>query len=1682
MSKLNQADPFDQAFDLHQSTADPFDAAFKAHSNQPDPFDQAFEEYSTRPKHTSKNAWSLGATIRNVDSALGQFVTPEMHRANEQQKQLEAQIPHTAPMQPNTQSQHDFMRRAAGIGSGIASVGDTISNLPRYGINKLNEGLHTGVEMPYTHFRDDFNNLPGVRDLRQDAPDYFDTYADTAATVLPLPGRAGEALKPAAWINQTAGRRIADAAISNGLMGGASAINDKVSDGQEPGLMDVAGGFAGGALLGAGLHGTIEGFDHLGQSLVRKGRDWLSDLGQKRSGVNTGEAMQSPLKTPPSGRYAVDESLLDPEDIEALRLMDDAPAATIAAGSQANMQTGDDALARMQMLTQGDPKINAIQGLVSQAASNVPGQGRIGRAPDRGRDYLDYNRAQAMPDNFKYPDYLDFDQQHAIYGPNKPPLKFPDYLDLSQAPKSMGDLAGSLERVAGATSKVLSGGISRDVYHVAKIKNATPDTIEQILKDATAEAPRGTTAAYRKQYTKKIDDAFKQWASAQQASKRSEGGKDILADLGRLDTVKTEPVAAGKDLLSELGQREAPLVKDMGSDAAIEQPSKPVTSADYQPIKWLDDNQLRELEVREASMFPYARRDVFVGGMSNGYKRVEKINVKTMTDDEIDQALDNFDRINRQKFNKSTERTSARQDITTLLDEKMRREHRKILGVQQDWNGGVPDVRHMSEEALIDVVDKGSNAAQEEAARELIARRQAPLHGEIRYGLPRDAQGKQLVGRERIQTAKHIDSYPASVIGPQEKALLQEYATRKLMKDAAEHRLEQASEQIYAALGDGINPVQVGRLQVNPHKMEARLTREGQAAKDIARADFADFVSELKGSNARATAHVEASEYTPPIRLPQDMPSLEAALAQLKGEAAQAGKAYDALKGQVADAVNRADAYVKRLDNLDRFSATVPVQLADGRTINVNVECTNMRMEKEFAQEAFERARRKDPQLQREVFYANWELARAQATGVAPRPTAVVIADSARNLDNYKNALAAIEAQHGYQKRVPGSVVKLAKTLPAFATGISAVVEGGGQAQAADGNDSHEKQGGMPITTALATLAAAGIGAGVIRKYGMTVIKDFLSHPVTATMNLYRDTLDHVGILDKALGLDAANGLARKVWQRQAEAVRAGFGVHFDSDDQRAVAMGLLKDKLVTPVQALQGLPGTIFENFSNDQRKAIVTGYLQMKALKTEVANYRKAIDAAISTGKIDKNKLKSSIYALDFLQNQLSPRSRDGNEFGDLFRAGTANAMDFLFGGFNVKFNLLNLSDSFIAGGSKVGALRVARAWQLMATDKEMQSLMKDSGLVGSFRSLRQDQTKNANRTNLAPTLKDKDLNSDRVNANRVFLASLLEHFDDDVDKVKALLRGQLSADETIDAFIHGIDTGSRTLGVDPFRLNTDVISRWSQSPVLGLFVRQPARIARLAYRYIADRQPGKLATLLLVTAAFGGNAGIPEDVKAQWQQTNPASYFALSKALDELDVYRRLTGFSASDKVSMAAAFPMMAQISPVFETVTKAPEKTEQTIAAVKAVSEMPPEDWTKTGSITIEGSKTKAIKAITGLYSDFAMVFASRLPGGFPAAWVVRGARAAEQMREDEMPVYNFEKFGKKPFAKTDSMPLDKMRYGAATPIINTLLPGQPSEIADQHLYELEKHKRKVQGQTVKPSEQSYVDLLAKPRF
>lgn len=237
-------------------------------SQSDDSFDSYYKSIPTKvaaaqpvPKQTGAKAWSLGASLRNIDQNLGQILPPQMVKANQQQQELEQ--PPESPMSPDSQGQRNFARRLAAGASGVIGFGDTIANLPRYGINKVNEALNTGVQTPYTHYQDDFNALPGIKDLRQDAPEFFDTYADTAATVLPLPGRAGEALKDTAWINKTLGRRLLDAGATQGAIGGAQAINDRLQQGQDPSLWDVAGGVAGGAGLGVATHGLVEGAGRL---------------------------------------------------------------------------------------------------------------------------------------------------------------------------------------------------------------------------------------------------------------------------------------------------------------------------------------------------------------------------------------------------------------------------------------------------------------------------------------------------------------------------------------------------------------------------------------------------------------------------------------------------------------------------------------------------------------------------------------------------------------------------------------------------------------------------------------------------------------------------------------------------------------------------------------------------------------------------------------------------------------------------------------------------------------------------------------------------------------------------------------------------------------------------------------------------------------------------------------------------------------------------------------------------------------------------------------------------------------------------------------------------------------------------------------------------------------------------
>ena len=73
------------------------------------------------------------------------------------------------------------------------------------------------------------------------------------------------------------------------------------------------------------------------------------------------------------------------------------------------------------------------------------------------------------------------------------------------------------------------------------------------------------------------------------------------------------------------------------------------------------------------------------------------------------------------------------------------------------------------------------------------------------------------------------------------------------------------------------------------------------------------------------------------------------------------------------------------------------------------------------------------------------------------------------------------------------------------------------------------------------------------------------------------------------------------------------------------------------------------------------------------------------------------------------------------------------------------------------------------------------------------------------------------------------------------------------------------------------------------IGVFFKQPARISRLAMRYLAEGNFKSFYTLLGYTAVVGGaTASIPLELQIAGQVINPESYFKAAAAADQCRTY--------------------------------------------------------------------------------------------------------------------------------------------------------------------------------------------------
>lgn len=1742
------ANPFDDIQDHEWNTTTTPNSSYKASTASP--FDDiADEEWQDEvsPTRTASNRFSLGATVRGFAPIADNIVTgfesvlPDSKGFFDAAKGAASQRFDFSP----ARQQGDFpggydleAQKRLGTMAGVGDVADAIINfLPGITQQALNIPAKDRWKSQIGNWIID----EARRDLDVDAiynssPETINTARSLSSVLVPLPGRAAELLGDAArygpraakYLNplvNTVGGRITDAALTQGALGAGQAVNQRMQKNEAFDAGDLFGAFAGGSLLGAGFHGAGE---LAGATLNRLG-------GAIKAGAGAWSKFDKPTKP---GRVLqtrtigqIDADFLDDDEkaiLQALQLpgkksdnvggfqsaiarKTDRVAEAIGAIETASPIALKDRikeakaainehfgafdkpgkLAAMQKVEEAI-KLNAdwqlVEGQLRQPSERlVPGErgSRVQPYPYHERyagatgleeaapigpektlpfpDYLDLSTAE--PTKWSMRDYLDVNQ-------SPDGLRFPQYLDFAQEPKSMGQLSEELGALPAPDVK-----LSPFQMALAKVKNASEADLDAAIAEASKAIPKGAPKDYRKQLKAQLNEAY----------------KENLVRRG----IEPEQVGARP---SEPEQ--VPLT-GQGSVFDDIQPeewqAKPVN---YTPKRRLTASEEMELKQKELQLFPMHDAGWLKENRGRGNGFSLRLSHKEMPDAELDQFIAFTEGTTKMRSNSVAERRRASAELKAALDEKMRREYRRAQNLPEDWAGGVEDMRWHSEEKLADIASgPEEDPRTQEAAHELMRRAQEPAkieatnepatqtnkpaQGEFRQRLNIAADGRAMRGHNQGALGRHIDDFDEAILPSSGKALIEQHAQNKIAKDVAEYRLEEYAKAVYEKFGDGRNKLKLGKLAINPPKQEDMLTLEGQALKAKVRQEYADFVTDGKGSTLRAIAANPASQYIPKPMAPDTLEEAAPVLAALKETAKQAAKDYDNLKGDVSKVANEAKNRLRLNDPQSSFAASVPVELPDGRVISVKVEAKSERLEMEFAAEAFERAKAKNPELLPEVFYANWELARAEKTGLQPRPAAVVMAEAASNLAKYKDALKEIQSKFGYSRTVPGSVVRSANALLPAATGISAGIEGGGAAMAADGEEGESKTD-MPVTAALATLTAAGLGVKVIRKVGIERVGEFLGSKLGFLANMYRDTVDHLAILDKALGSKAGEGMAAEVWAHSAAIVRSSWGVTFPSPTHKAHALSLLRNKRISLQDALDGATGTTFEELTPEARKAVVESYLQAKTLLGKLKQAQQRIDALAEAGQIDGNKLKESRRALAFAIESLQPNRDSGTIIGDGFSYTASNAMSAIFE-YNPSQYLLNLSDQFIAGGSKVGLGRMAAANALLIADRELAGLFSGSNLTANFQSERIEQSiRSRSLASGGRNPIEIGASSDRVNADRVVLGSMLEFFDDNkgalqygtgADFAKALLKGEVSEDIAMQAWVKAIDDSSRTLGVDPLRLNTDAFTRFKHAPVLTAFIRQPARLARLAKNYIRDGEYGKLLTLVGVTAAVGGSAAMPEEVKRAWQSVNPAQYFAVSKALDELNVARRLTGFDFSAKVGYGFLPILFAATTPALETLKAAPEKVEKVQEELIALEKVGNGDVVRLWQDpTKNKEKQELVRSLTGLAGSLVLLAKAKV-FGVPLMPLVNIAKAKQQEDAGTMPVWMYEPGSQKAFASRKDIPLEKMRYGKATPYLDVLMPGQPVEVRDTFMSELEKSKRKKKRQSTNASDLSYQDPI-----
>lgn len=643
-------------------------------------------------------------------------------------------------------------------------------------------------------------------------------------------------------------------------------------------------------------------------------------------------------------------------------------------------------------------------------------------------------------------------------------------------------------------------------------------------------------------------------------------------------------------------------------------------------------------------------------------------------------------------------------------------------------------------------------------------------------------------------------------------------------------------------------------------------------------------------------------------------------------------------------------------------------------------------------------------------------------------------------------------------------------SLMAAALGILSQLDN--PAEAADGKQQQVKSNnGTPIVAALLALGLYVGGVKSTQKIGARMGK------LAAVGNIWRDTMDMVKMLDA----EAGTNFEPQVWKHLAGSIQATWGVHFDNPEQLLQAIQELK-KSPNGGAAFQALPA---RNQAALRHQKAVKQNLN-KGLARQIEAIEARMDPQHPQTLAGNDRAKSGLHTLKQMQAGLMHGGEVSGAMDQAYHAVLGNIMDYFFF-WNPEYHLTNFTDQFIAGGSMVGLHNIVKANMLLngvggvGGDIALRQKFTNSNLIGGIRVERAEQkaiTSGKPQSGIQKFM-NTDIPSDQINADRIALASFLEYFQlnkgtlgsmghsNETQFVKDLMDGKVDPSITMDAWIHMTERVSRITGADPLRINKDWLSRQKIGSMF-VFFKQPARVARMMTRYIADNNYKGLATLMGMAALFGGRAAMPTDLAAIWSQLDPDSYFKTAAGLDAITPYK-LTGENNASKLTYGLGYLGTGSGNIVLEMGGQAATNMQEFLDASKVLMKHPGsyESLPRKSKDEINKATQRMIKSATPLVMP-------RIPFiGLPTKGVTKALDNQKAVTENEKKIYFYE--NGKQWAKTQKVNLKKAGVSALDMAKDLIVPGTPIPFDQVKMMEEEKRARKkaLIPKVVPPYKQAY---------